>query len=81
MGIPSWWARLLSKHRVKNLMVVPNSGPSGGKQLETDDGHDMLPLLERHGYRPVLKEPKFADPVVQKYGLEPTWHHLLEFRP
>jgi hypothetical protein len=72
-----WWARLLSKHCVKNLMVAPNGS---GKDLRTNDGHDFLPLLERYGYRTVVKEPKFLDPVVQEYGLLPTWHHLLELR-
>jgi hypothetical protein len=72
-----WWARLLSKHRVKNLMIVPNDT---SERLLTNDGHDFLPLLERYGYRTVLKEPKFIDPVVQEYGLQPGWHHLLELR-
>jgi hypothetical protein len=72
-----WWARLLSKHRVKNLMIVPNGI---GERLLTNDGHDFLPLLERYGYRTVLKEPKFIDPVVQEYGILPSWHHLLELR-
>jgi SAM-dependent methyltransferase len=75
-----WWARLLSKHRVKNLMVVPNRTDSQGERLLTIDGHDFLPLLERYGYRTVVKEPKFIDPVVQEYGLQPSWHHLLELR-
>ncbi len=70
-----WWAQLLSKHRVKNLMVAPNGD---GERLLTDDGQDFLPLLERYGYRTILKEPQFTDPVVQKYGLTPTQYHLLE---
>jgi hypothetical protein len=74
------WARLLSKHRVKNLMVVPNRAGSHGEHLLTNDGHDFLPLLERYGYRTVLKEPKFIDSVVQEYGLQPSWHHLLELQ-
>jgi putative sugar O-methyltransferase len=75
-----WWAKLLSKHRVKNLMVVPNHCRTQGELLHTNDGHDFLPLLERYGYRTVLKEPKFLDPVVQEYGLQPNWNHLLELR-
>jgi len=70
-----WWARLLSKHHVKNLMIVPNGR---GERLLTNDGQDFLPLLERYGYRTVLKEPKFLDPVVQEYGLQPSCHYLLE---
>ena len=74
----AWWARLLSKYQVKKLMVVPNS--IHGERLLTNDGHDFLPILEQYGYRAILKEPKFLDPVVQKYGPYPSWHHLLELQ-
>ena len=75
-----WWARLLARHSVKNLMIVPNRTSSGGERLLTNDGYDFLPILERYGYRLVLKEPKFLDPVVQQYGLQPSWYHLLELQ-
>jgi hypothetical protein len=75
-----WWVRLLSRHRIKNLMIVPNQSTSGGERLLTNDGQDFLPLLEQYGYRTVVKEPKYLDPVVQEFGLQPSWHHLLEFR-
>ena len=76
-----WWTRLLRKHRVKYLMISPNccSG-SNGELLLTNDGHDFLPVLERYGYKTVLKEPKYLDPVIQEYGLYPSWYHLLELR-
>ena len=73
-----WWARLLNKHRVKYLMIVPNS--YNDERLLTNDGHDFLPVLESCGYRTVVKEPKFLDPVVQEYGPFPHWHHLLELQ-
>lgn len=75
-----WWIRLLSSHRVKNLMIVPNWSTGRGERLLTNDGQDFLPLLEQYGYRTVVKEPKYLDPVVQEFGLYPSWHHLLEFR-
>lgn len=69
-----WWARLLASHRVKHLYIVPNgSGP-----LRTNDKRDFLPVLERHGYRAIASEPKYLDPLVQQYGLEPSHNHLLE---
>ena len=76
----AWWARLLNKHRVRNLMVVPDRGSGTGERMLTADGQDFLPAFERYGYRTVLKEPKFSDPVLQKYGLEPSWYHLLELQ-
>jgi hypothetical protein len=72
-----WWVRLLSKHGIKNVMIAPNGD---GERLLTNDGRDFLPLLERYGYRTVLKEPQFMDPLVQEYGLLPTWYHLLELQ-
>jgi putative sugar O-methyltransferase len=75
-----WWIRLLSANRVKNLMIVPNWSPGRGDRLLTNDGQDFLPLLERYGYRTVVKEPKYLDPVVQEFGLYPGWRHLFEFR-
>jgi SAM-dependent methyltransferase len=70
-----WWVRLLSKHRVKYLMIVPNIPD---ERMLTNDWRDFLPLVERHGYRTIVKEPKFLDPVVQEYGVHPSWYHLLE---
>jgi hypothetical protein len=75
-----WWVRLLAKHRVQYLMIVPNRTADGGERLLTNEGHDFLPILERYGYRTILKEPKYLDPVVQQYGPFPSWHHLLELR-
>ncbi len=73
-----WWIRLLSKHRVKKVMIAPNRSTSGGELLLTNDGQDFLPLLERYNYRLIVKEPKYLDPVVQEFGLQPTWYHLFE---
>jgi hypothetical protein len=74
-----WWIRLLSKYRVKRLMIAANpTFTDRGERLLTNDRQDFLPILERYGYQMIVKEPKFLDPVVQEYGLYPTWHHLLE---
>ena len=70
-----WWCGLLRKHRVKWFMIVLDR-----EGLRTIDGHDFLPVLQAHGYHPVIKEPKFLDRVVQQYGLFPDWHYLLELR-
>jgi len=75
-----WWVRLLGKRRVKNLMIAPNRSTSGGERLLTNDEQDFLPILDRYGYRLVANEPKYLDTVVQEFGVQPTWHHLFEFR-
>jgi hypothetical protein len=81
MEAVEWWVRLLSKYRVKHFMIAPNPAGCGGERLLTNQGSDFLPILERYGYRILLREPKFLDPVVQKYGPLPTWHYLLELQP
>jgi SAM-dependent methyltransferase len=73
-----WWLTLLVKHRVKHLMIVPNAHNHGGERLQTNDRQDFSKLLEKHGYKIVAKEPKYRDPVVQKYGINPTYHYLFE---
>jgi hypothetical protein len=61
-------------------MVVPNPGDHRGEQLLTNDRRDFGPIIERHGYRLAAKDPKFLDPVVQRYAINPTHHYLFEFR-
>lgn len=73
-----WWLVRLRTAAVKHLMIVPNALDNGGKLLRTNDGQDVQKVVEKHGYRLKVKEPKFADPVVQQYGLDPTWHYLFE---
>ncbi|MBI3562317.1 MAG: putative sugar O-methyltransferase [Gammaproteobacteria bacterium] len=78
--IPSieWWVSLLAKNRVRYLMIVPNAGNHGGKLLLTNDGHDIQKVVEGHGYKLVAKEPKYRAPILQEYGLNPTYHYLFE---
>jgi len=76
-----WWLALLARAGVRYLFIVPNTaGGSDGQQLLTNDLKDFMPLIERCGYRLVVREPKFRDPVVQTYGINPTYHHLFELR-
>jgi hypothetical protein len=71
-----WWIALLSKHKVNYLMIVPNSINANGAELRTNDFKEFQPVVERHGYRLIVKEPKYRDQVVQQYGLNPTYHYL-----
>ncbi len=73
-----WWMSLLAKHRVKYLMIVPNTMDHGGELLLTHERKDMRMVIEKHGYRELAKDPKYADPVLQKYALNPTCHFLFE---
>jgi len=72
-----WWLELLRRHEVGHLFVVPNPIDHGGERLLTNEGVDMLPLIERY-YRLLAKSPKYADPALQRHGIQHTWHYLFE---
>ena len=75
-----WWLSLLSRYKVKYLMIVPNTGDHGGERLLTHENEDFGEVIEKHGYKLIAKEPKFRDPVVQKFGINPTYHYLFELQ-
>ena len=75
-----WWVSLLEKNKVRYLFVVPNSLDNGGEILKTNDRKEFQYILEKHGYQLKAKEPKYLDSLVQKYGINPTWHYLFELK-
>jgi hypothetical protein len=77
-GAIAWWLELLQRHRVPWLMIVPNPAEHGGEKLVTNTGEAMAPLLEAHGFRLAAKAPKYADPALQRHGVQPTWHYLFQ---
>ena len=77
----AWWLSLLARHAVRYLMIVPNwMGPSVS-DLRAQDGQGFGDLIERAGYRLLSREPKYRDPIVQEYGVDPTFHYLFELKP
>jgi hypothetical protein len=61
-------------------MIVPNEFNHGGERLVTVGNKDFSHLLKKHGYERIALEPKFGDPILQKYALNPTCYHLFELR-
>jgi SAM-dependent methyltransferase len=76
----AWWAERLARARVRQLMIVPNEGTTKGALCQLRDGSDMEALLARHGYRIAVREPRYGDPVVQQFGIDPVHLHLFELR-
>jgi len=72
LPVIEWWMDLLEDKRVPALMVVPNSA----RGLLTNDRVDFQPLIEARGYRLTTRQPKYEDPVVQRYALNPDFFHL-----
>ena len=73
-----WWLSLLEKYGIKYLMIVPNAGDHGDELLLSNDSQDISKVAKKHGYKLIVKEPKFIDPVVQKYAINPTYYYLFE---
>lgn len=71
-----WWLALLAGAKVRNLFIVPNGSDHGGEKLALNSGEDFSALVEQYGYTLQLKAPKYDDPLVQKYGVSPTWYYL-----
>ena len=75
-----WWIDLLACHGVRYLFIAPNATNCGGEKLQTNDLREFSSILTEHGYQEIVKEPKYADPVVQQHGISPTWYFLFELK-
>ena len=40
---------------------------------------DFQSLIEQSGYKLVVKKPKYSEPVIQQYGISPTYYYLFKF--
>jgi hypothetical protein len=78
LNAAQWWLGRLAAHEVKHFMIVPNACGHDGEFLRNIEDEDMQPLIEQSGYRLVAKEPKYSDPRVQRFALNPTWFWLFE---
>ena len=74
-----WWISQISAKKIKYAFIVPNAIIDIGNVLATNDGKDFSYILEKHGFKLIAKEPKYRDPVVQEYGINPTYHYLFEY--
>jgi hypothetical protein len=82
MDAIEWWVSRLARHGVRHLMIIPNTrGPEAVRgACMTNVGEDMEPLLATYGYRLSVREPRYSDPVVQRYGIDGAWISLFELR-
>jgi len=76
----AWWMALIRAHSVRRLMVVPNVVGADGFTMLTFDGQDFSRVVTEHGYRLVARDPKYLDPLVQKYAPYPAVHFLFELQ-
>lgn len=75
----AWWVKRLADHKVRYLMIVPNAEARDGPvRCVTNNGEDMEALIARFGYKLKVREPRHAEPLVQRYGLDPAQLNLFE---
>lgn len=68
-----WWVSRLARHNVPNLMVIPNGEAKDVfTTCRTNDGQDMEAIFARRGYHCVVREHRYADPIVRQYGIDPA---------
>lgn len=70
-----WWLSLLEKSNIKYLMIVPNSCD---RLLISKENIDFSKIIENHGYKLITKDPKYRDPIVQRYAMMPAYHYLFK---
>ena len=68
-----WWLDLLKELEVPNLMIIPNS--KEGRMINIHK-QDFSSLIEKSGYQLITSQPKYLDPIVQKYALNPDYSYL-----
>jgi hypothetical protein len=72
----AYWVSRCAELKIEYLFVVPNADAEGQTAVRLDDGTDINPLLAQHGYHLCHAEPKYRNPVVQKYGVSPARYYL-----
>lgn len=73
-----WWVSRLARNRTRFLLVVPNKCDPDSRACLTNAGENMEIIFERYGYVPAVREPRFLDPIVQRYGIDPSYLNLFE---
>jgi hypothetical protein len=71
-----WWMNIVVGNKIPNLLIVPNSKDD----LLTQNRESFSYLVEGAGYELVARGPRYADPKLQKYALNPDYFHLYRYR-
>jgi len=71
-----WWMGLVAENRIPYLFIVPNSKDD----LLTLNRESFSYLVEKHGYELLAREPRYSDPMIQKYALNPDYLHLYQLK-
>ncbi len=76
------WLDILQKYKIEYLMIVPNYSHHEETKLltteKTGEKFDFFPLIKSSGYKLLVSQPKYLDPVLQKHGVSPTYYYLFQ---
>ncbi|MGH8540020.1 MAG: putative sugar O-methyltransferase [Stenotrophobium sp.] len=61
-----WWLTRVAQMGVRHLMIIPNESEEFLATEPDFTKKDFLPLIEKLGYRLIVKEPVFDDPAVRE---------------
>jgi hypothetical protein len=71
-----WWMAIVAGNRIPYLLIVPNSKDD----LLTQNRESFSHLVEGSGYELIARGPRYEDPMLQKYALNPDYFHLYRLR-
>lgn len=66
-----WWLSKIAQAGIQHLMIVPNA-----PVLTTREGINFSPIIDKYGYKLIANDPKYSDPVLQGYGINPSYYYL-----
>lgn len=78
-----WWTTLVGRTSARYFLFVSHLDARGQPVLESEDcdlrNRTHLPaLLDKVGFHLIDVSPKYREPLMQEYGISPTYFHLFE---
>jgi hypothetical protein len=68
-----WWVSRLARWNIKHFLISCIN-----PKLENSRNEDFTSVLAAHGYRLLVREPKYRDNLMQKYAIAPIFYFLFE---
>jgi len=70
-----YWIKIISNKKIKYLFIIPNTKD----KLISYNGSNFQSIIESLGYKLIIKKPKYNEPILQEYGLNPTYYYLFKY--
>lgn len=70
-----WWISRAARWGIRYFMANCMAD-----ELRTHQGIEFTSVFAKHGYHLAVREPKYRDPMVQRYGIAPGYYFLFELQ-